>query len=138
MSPETHPARLNATPAGVVLCELSALADRGARNFVLAIGDGRFHGFVVRDGDHVRGFVDRCPHMGLPLAKVLDDYRAPDGRIVCAWHGAVFDPVVGTCLGGPCVGASLLAWPVEVKDGKVVTGRGERLHHDQDCILSTK
>ncbi len=121
MSEQAPPARLAATPAGVVLCEWAAIADPGARNFVLAIGAARFHGFVVRTGTDVRGFVDRCPHLGLPLAKTLDDYLAPDGRIVCAWHGAVFDPIAGTCLGGPCVGAHLSPWPVELQGDKVVT-----------------
>jgi nitrite reductase/ring-hydroxylating ferredoxin subunit len=120
MSDPAEP-RLDRTPAGVKLCALSELSDPGARNFVLQIGGRRFHGFVVRHGDRVTGFVDRCPHMGLPLAKTLDDYLAPDGHVVCAWHGAVFDPVDGACLGGPCVGASLSAWPVDVVDGRIVT-----------------
>ena len=56
------------TPAGVPLCSLETLADPGARNFVLQIKDAWFHGFVVRKGDQVFGYVDRCPHAGLPLA----------------------------------------------------------------------
>ena len=121
MSDEAAPPRLDRTPAGVKLCALTELADPGARNFVLQIGGRRFHGFVVRGGESVSGFVDRCPHMGLPLAKTLDDYLAPDGHVVCGWHGAIFDPVSGGCLGGPCAGASLTAWPVHVVDGLIVT-----------------
>ena len=65
--------RLTATPRGVALCPLELLADPGARNFVLQIGQARFHGFVVRKGGAIRGYVDRCQHMGLPLAQKLDD-----------------------------------------------------------------
>ena len=83
---------------------------------------GRFHGFVVRHGQRVRGYVDRCPHMGLPLAQVLDDYLTPAGdRIACSWHGAVFDVEDGRCMGGPCAGAALTPWPVRVEDGRIVT-----------------
>jgi nitrite reductase/ring-hydroxylating ferredoxin subunit len=121
MTAEATSPRLDRTPAGVRLCALTDLGDPGARNFVLAIGGLRFHGFVVRNGDAVSGFVDRCPHMGLPLAKTLDDYLSPDGHVVCGWHGAIFEPVSGACLGGPCVGASLTAWPVGVVDGLIVT-----------------
>ena len=121
MSDQADLARLDRTPAGVRLCALGELGDPGARNFVLAIGGRRFHGFVVRLGDRVSGFVDRCPHMGLPLAKTLDDYLAPDGHVVCGWHGAIFDPIDGACLGGPCAGARLTAWPVHVVEGFVVT-----------------
>ena len=75
-------ARLSATPGGVALGALAQIADRAARNFVLQTKSGRFHGFVVRLGDGVRGYVDRCPHAGLPLAKTLDDYMADGGRYI--------------------------------------------------------
>ncbi|WP_313440096.1 Rieske (2Fe-2S) protein [Novosphingobium sp.] len=114
--------RLSATPAGVRLCELDTLKTGAARNFVLQMRAGRFHGFVVRDGDDVTGYVDRCPHAGLPLAQKLDDYLTPDARhIVCSWHGAIFDRTDGTCLGGPCAGQRLTPWPVSVADGWLVT-----------------
>ena len=116
------PERATATPAGVVLCRLDDLPDPGARNLVLEIGERRFHGFVVRTGDSVRGYVDRCPHMGLPLAQQLDRYLTPDGRLIaCSWHGALFRIEDGACLGGPCMGAALSPWPVRVSAGDVVT-----------------
>ena len=114
--------RLTATPAGVRLIPLDAVADGTARNFVIELRAGRFHGFVVRRGDAVVGYVDRCPHMGLPLAQKLDDYLSPDGGLIaCDWHGALFEIGSGKCVGGPCVGASLTAWPVAVADGFIVT-----------------
>ena len=114
--------RLTATPPGVKLLPLAQLADGAARNFVLEMRAGRFHGFVVRKGEEVVGYVDKCPHMGLPLAQALDDYLTPDkGLIACSWHGALFEIGDGTCVGGPCVGARLSPWPVEARDGRVFT-----------------
>jgi nitrite reductase/ring-hydroxylating ferredoxin subunit len=116
-------ARLVATPAGVRLGPLDLIADGKARNFVLQMKAGRFHGFVVRQGEGVFGYVDRCPHAGLPLAQTLDDYLTPDGALIaCSWHGALFQPEDGLCVGGPCAGQSLTAWPVAVRDGQIVTG----------------
>jgi nitrite reductase/ring-hydroxylating ferredoxin subunit len=107
--------RVFKTPSGVKLCTLDMIPDRAARNFVLEIGDARFHGFVVRLGEEVRGYVDRCPHAGLPLAQKLDDYMTPDGAMIaCSWHGALFSPDTGDCLGGPCAGQKLTPWPVAV------------------------
>jgi len=121
-SPEPGSARLSATPAGVRLGPLDQVVDGGARNFVLQLRAGRFHGFVVRRGDTVHGYVDRCPHAGLPLAQRLDQYLTPGGEaIACSWHGALFDVATGACLGGPCVGAALTGWPVTVTDGWIVT-----------------
>jgi nitrite reductase/ring-hydroxylating ferredoxin subunit len=114
--------RVFATPPGVTLGPLDLIADGAARNFVLQMRAGRFHGFVVRRGEEVRGYVDRCPHMGVPLTQKLDDYLTPDGaRIACAWHGALFEVDDGRCVGGPCVGASLTPWPVRVRDGTILT-----------------
>lgn len=116
------PARLSATPAGVKLGPLELIADGAARNFVLQIGEGFFHGFVVRRGQEVRGYVDRCPHAGLPLAQKLDDYLTPGGDLIaCSWHGALFDIDTGACVGGPCAGAALRPWPVALVDGWIRT-----------------
>ncbi len=115
-------ARLSTTPAGVKLGPLAAIPDGAARNYVLQLRVGRFHGFVVRCGGQVFGYVDRCPHAGLPLAQELDRYLTPDGRyVVCSWHGALFDPSSGVCVGGPCVGQRLTEWPVEVAGDQVIT-----------------
>lgn len=114
--------RVWTTPAGVGLGPLDLISDGGARNYVLQIGDARFHGFVVRRGEAVFGYVDRCPHAGLPLAQQLDQYLTPDATLIaCSWHGAVFTLEEGLCVGGPCVGARLSPWPVIMRDGRVFT-----------------
>lgn len=114
--------RVHATPAGVKLGPLDIIADGKARNFVLQLRAGRFHGFVVRRGEEVQGYADRCPHAGLPLARQLDEYLAPGADLIaCSWHGALFRIEDGLCVGGPCVGQRLKAWPVTVSDGQIVT-----------------
>lgn len=114
--------RLDATPAGVKLGPLDQIGDGAARAFVLQMRAGRFHGFVVRRGEAAWGYVDRCPHMGLPLAQVLDNYLTPAGDLIaCSWHSALFRVEDGACVGGPCVGGRLTPWPVAVEDGVLVT-----------------
>jgi len=116
------PDRLTSTPAGVTLCAVDDLPDPGARNFVLEVGGRRFHGFVVRRCTTIAGYVDSCPHMGLPLAKQLDAYLTSDASLIqCSWHGALFQPEDGLCVGGPCHGQRLKAWPVELAGGLVKT-----------------
>jgi len=79
--------RLFATPAGVRLCPIAQIADGKARNFVLQMRAGRFHGFAVRDGDHVAGFVDQCPHAGLPRRPLC----RPAPYALAARHGRWLD-----------------------------------------------
>ena len=115
-------AQLLATPPDVTLGPLTLIPDNTARNFVLELRAGRFHGFVVRKGDTVHGYVDQCAHMALPLAQQLDQYLTEDGSLIqCSWHGALYRIQDGVCVGGPCVGARLTVWPVAVQDGMIVT-----------------
>jgi len=115
-------ARLTQVRPGIALGSLEMIANGFARNYVLQVGDARFHGFILRKGDIVRGFVDTCPHAGLPLSQTLDDYLTPDGALIrCQWHGALFDTDTGRCVGGPCPGARLTPWPVENRQGQLYT-----------------
>jgi nitrite reductase/ring-hydroxylating ferredoxin subunit len=114
---------LSETPPGVKLGPLELIPDGTARNFVLEMKAGRFHGFVVRRGQAVHGYVDRCAHMALPLAQQLDQYLTPDGTLIqCSWHGALYRVDDGVCVSGPCTGARLQPWPVTVTDGTITTG----------------
>lgn len=121
--PDAAPrARVWKTPAGVPLGPVTDIPEPGARSYVLQIGEAFFHGFVVRKDGEVRGWVDRCPHAGYPLAVELDRYLTPDGELIlCSWHGAVFRPLSGQCVGGPCAGAALTPWPVIVETGMLKT-----------------
>lgn len=114
-----NPAR---PPSGVDLCALDELADRTARGFRFREGDKLFAGFVIRFAGEVRGYVDSCPHAGWPLASLDDRYFARTGEhLLCAGHGALFRPLDGVCVAGPCAGLKLAPWPVELRDGRVFT-----------------
>ncbi len=121
-APDPERKRVWKTPANVALCAENDIAEPGARSFVLQIGEAFFHGFVVRKDGQAAGWVDRCPHAGFPLAMELDRYLTGDGELIlCGWHGAVFEPISGACVGGPCAGGRLTPWPVEVRDGIIRT-----------------
>jgi nitrite reductase/ring-hydroxylating ferredoxin subunit len=113
-----NPAR---PPGGVRLCALTEIADPGGKSFRFRDGSRMFAGFVIRQGDAARGFVDSCPHAGWPLAPMDDRYLTRDARhIFCAGHGALFS-LDGHCVAGPCAGDDLAAWPVAVLGGDVFT-----------------
>lgn len=106
---------------GQRLCALSDLADPGSKGFRFRSGTRLFAGFVVRLGDEVRGYVDSCPHAGWPLGAMDDRYLTRDDYILCAGHGALFRPLDGACVAGPCVDDRLEPWPVLVLGGEIVT-----------------
>jgi nitrite reductase/ring-hydroxylating ferredoxin subunit len=108
--------------AGVRLCALADIPDPGAKGFAFRAGDALFMGFVVRRGDTLAGYIDRCPHNGTPLAVLPDRYLTRErDLLLCATHGALFRPHDGACIAGPCEGRSLWPWPVAIAGPNVVT-----------------
>lgn len=109
------------------LCALDELATNRCRAFRVGEGAWPLSGFLVRKGDAVRGYLNRCPHAGHPLNLRPDDFLTPDGSlIVCCSHGALFDIDTGYCIDGPCAGQSLVPIPLEVEGGWVLLGEGVR------------
>jgi len=102
------------------LCSLSDLPPDEAREFELDEARGRDSIFVLRRGDRVHGYWNRCPHRGTPLNWLPDHFLDREGRhIVCATHGALFSVEDGLCLQGPCAGDALRRVRLEVRDGQV-------------------
>ena len=65
-------------------------------------------GFVVNHGGAYHAYVNRCPHVGTPLDLWPNEFYSEDGReLVCATHGALYEPTTGRCTAGPCVGDTL-------------------------------
>jgi nitrite reductase/ring-hydroxylating ferredoxin subunit len=102
---------------GQVICTLEELPDPGSRAFEI---DG-IACFLVRRDDVVRAYLDRCPHIGAPLAWSPDGYLDADGALVqCGMHGALFLPDSGECVHGPCVGDALTPVPIRIDQGRVL------------------
>jgi nitrite reductase/ring-hydroxylating ferredoxin subunit len=104
-----------------VICRVSDLEAHGARAFTVGGGDWPLRGFVVRAGDAVRGYLNRCPHAGHPLNLLPDRFLSPDGTLIlCTAHGALFEKSSGYCVAGPCAGRSLTPVALEIKCGFVL------------------
>ena len=112
-----------ARPApGRRLCALGDIGDPGAKGFRFRTGEALFAGVIVRRGETLAGYVDRCPHAGWPLAALDDRFLTRTGEhILCSGHGALFRLEDGVCVAGPCAGSHLEPWPVVVRDAQVFT-----------------
>jgi len=103
-----------------VVCRLSEL-EGGARGFTLGSGDWPVRGFVVRVGDTVRGYLNRCPHAGHPLDLLPQRFLTADGTLIlCSSHGALFEKASGYCVAGPCAGRALTPIALQVRCGFVL------------------
>ena len=101
----------------------AALAEAGAGvRFEVAGADGPLAAFTVRVlGGMVRAYLNRCPHMGTELDWQPGDFFEESGLyLVCATHGALFEPATGLCVAGPCRGATLARVAVREDNGQVL------------------
>ncbi len=107
------------------LCRVRDIPDPGSRGFRVERGGEVQSIVVVRRGDAVYGYVNRCPHTGVTLDWLPDQFLDAEGElIVCATHGALFRIEDGYCVGGPCAGDSLRPVPLRVEDGEVLLQDG--------------
>ncbi len=96
------------------------LGDPGSREFAVWAGAWPLRGFLVRKGDRIYAYVNRCPHAGQPLNRSPDGFLdASNKLIMCRSHGAMFDIESGLCVEGICSGQWLQSLPVSVIDGVV-------------------
>eukprot|EP00899_Mesostigma_viride_P019120 jgi/Mesvir1/27209/Mv07053-RA.1 len=112
----------NSNGSASVLCDLASIPDGGAKGFTVRRPGKRDVEIVVnRDGEMALGWVNRCPHVGTSLEMFEDEFLTPDGTLfICATHGALFRKTDGFCVRGPCAGAALAPFPVQIVDGKVL------------------
>jgi len=102
------------------VARLDEIPEPGAVEFAVGEGDWPFRGFVVRWERQVYAYANVCPHQRHPLNLTPAGFFNPQRTLLlCASHGAVFEPASGRCVAGPCTGASLTALECRVVDGEV-------------------
>jgi len=87
---------------------VEALAHGEALKFEFEREGEQREGFVLRYGDALFAYHNRCPHWGVDLD--MGEGRFYSGlteRIFCSSHGALFEIETGYCEAGPCVGQHL-------------------------------
>ena len=65
-----------------VLGRLAELRPTGCREFRLGSGQWPLTGFMVRVGEDVHAYVNRCAHQSLPLNYLPDRFLTHDGSMI--------------------------------------------------------
>ena len=103
----------------VRICAADELVDGGMgvrRNAVEKSG-GESVVFFVRFDGKPYGYLNRCAHVAMELDWNEGQFFESSGLyLMCATHGAIYEPDSGKCVGGPCRGARLRQLQVEERD----------------------
>jgi nitrite reductase/ring-hydroxylating ferredoxin subunit len=102
------------------LFKIDDVVDGDSAGFTVELDGVRRRLAVVRKGDQVFVYINRCPHVGAPLDWQPGRFLTRDKDLIqCTAHGALFNIEDGECVFGPCVGRALESVPVTVRDGQV-------------------
>ena len=64
---------------------------------------------------------NQCQHLPVELEWEENDFLDVNNRfIVCATHGALYEPQSGLCVSGPCNGESLISMAFEVVRNNII------------------
>ena len=100
------------------ICTLDELPEHGSKELEV---NGEAY-FAVRLNQNVYLYRNSCPHVGLPLNLMPDQFLDYDKRFIqCTSHGALFNIETGFCVAGPCQGKSLQPLAIKINDGIIFT-----------------
>jgi nitrite reductase/ring-hydroxylating ferredoxin subunit len=97
------------TDSWVTLCNANELLDSAAGGLAVPF-DVRYagqtcRGFAVRFEGAPHAYLNRCSHVAMELDWQPNHvFEASRRWLICASHGAQYDPSTGECAGGPCRG----------------------------------
>ena len=100
-TPEVRP-----IPDTIALCNSTALTDSGqAVAFDVVYQGESCRAFAVRYDGRVYAYLNRCSHVPIEMDYQPGRFFDMTGRrLICATHGAMYQPRTGACRAGPCRG----------------------------------
>lgn len=104
-----------------LICTTGELADGGKGVRFEVERHGQMEpAFAVRYRGRVFAYYNRCAHVPTELDWNAGEFFDNSGLyLICATHGALYDPCTGACRLGRCEGRGLESLAVVEQDGKV-------------------
>jgi nitrite reductase/ring-hydroxylating ferredoxin subunit len=100
--------------------QVDELAHGESKKFTLRCRGAGVEALLINYEGALHAYVNRCRHIGISLDWVDNQFFSEDKRfLICANHGATYEPKTGECVWGPCVGALLQGVPLEIEGQKI-------------------
>jgi nitrite reductase/ring-hydroxylating ferredoxin subunit len=114
-------ARKKAMPKGRVVARVDELSHGMTKKFLLRCQGRTIEALLLSYEGDLFAYVNRCCHIQLSLDWVDNRFFTEDKRyLICANHGATYEPRTGECVWGPCFGAFLEVVPLVIAKGKIL------------------
>ncbi|MDB5732455.1 MAG: 2Fe-2S ferredoxin [Variovorax sp.] len=90
----------------LALCGTDELVEGGlAVPFDVLYAGQSCRAFAIRFEGVAHAYLNRCTHVAMELDFQPDRFFDDSGQwLLCATHGAAYQPATGACAGGPCRG----------------------------------
>lgn len=107
----------------ISIARLGEIPEGKSKKFSLAVGGREVECFLVHWKGAHHAYVNRCRHVSLSLDWVENRFFDEEGRfLLCATHGALFEPDSGECVLGPPAGKRLIVVPLEIRGDEIYAG----------------
>jgi len=99
----------------IPLCNSADLVNSGpAVGFDVVYAGQTCRAFAIRYQGQVHAYLNRCTHVAMEMDWRPDHFFDDSGHwLLCATHGAHYEPATGQCKGGPCKGGLIKIGLVE-------------------------
>ena len=99
---------MTSTIKKIAICTLQELQIAKSLGWCGLVNDNERQYFLVYQNDVVYSYQNQCPHTGVNLEWVENQFLDNDHEFIqCATHGALFRIENGLCVYGPCAGENL-------------------------------
>jgi len=109
-----------------LICAATDLLEGGdAWRFQVDTEAGVQAAFVLRWHGGIYAYLNRCAHVAIEMDWNPGAFLDADGRyLMCAAHGALYEPDSGVCVDGPCRGKALQSLTVIERNGNLYLEAG--------------
>jgi len=105
----------------VIVAHTGELEPGHTKKFILSVEGREVECFLVNYGGQLFAYVNRCLHVPMTMDWVENQFLTEDGRyILCATHGAAYEPETGECIFGPPCGKMLRRVPLTIEKDRVI------------------
>jgi nitrite reductase/ring-hydroxylating ferredoxin subunit len=120
---------------GKVVARTGELTHGMTKKFHLQCQRGTIEDLLVNYEGNIYAYVNLCRHIPLSMDWVDNHFFTEDKRhLICANHGATYEPTTGECVWGPCFGAFLQSVPLKFSGEKILAYCPEEEEKERDSF----